>query len=234
MIINCVTFTGLDDYVSISGLKEISERFPFVEWGALFSPNNTGKHNRYPSYKRVDQFLNNGINFATHLCGGWVTDITRGGFTFPKEYLCGRIQLNMAKDRLQSLDETFWNTVSSQIEKQVIIGGNYGAVRYWNWQRFHDNKIQILFDASGGRGISGKNWQPPVRGIFCGYAGGLGPENVKESLDSIKKVVGDEKVWIDMESKIRKGDRLNLNLCVEFCEKLMDLCLDDESDVTIQ
>jgi hypothetical protein len=47
---------------------------------------------------------------------------------------------------------------------------------------------QVLFDASGGRGIETSEWLPPLDGKICGFAGGLGPETLSRALPVIKQV----------------------------------------------
>ena len=85
--------------------------------------------------------------------------------------------------------------------------------------------IVALFDSSGGRGLPGK-WRAPIE-IPCGYAGGLGPDNIEKELISISKVAGDEFIWIDMESKIRYFDEYNidymdLNACRQVIQSVLN------------
>lgn len=64
----------------------------------------------------------------------------------------------------------------------------------------------ILIDASGGNGKSPEAWSKPISGMFTGYAGGLGPENLVTQLDAINAQVGDGFTWIDMEGSLRDAD----------------------------
>lgn len=64
-------------------------------------------------------------------------------------------------------------------------------------------QFQLLYDVSGGKGIQPKKWHPPVEGVRCGYAGGIGPDNVVEILKKIGDVAGETPFWIDMETKVR-------------------------------
>lgn len=45
-------------------------------------------------------------------------------------------------------------------------------------------KAVALYDSSGGRGILPNSYRLPV-GDFCGYSGGLGPDNLEEQLPKI-------------------------------------------------
>ena len=47
--------TGADDSVDPKELFRISEKYPFVEWGILFSKSATGRY-RYPSKEWIVNF----------------------------------------------------------------------------------------------------------------------------------------------------------------------------------
>lgn len=216
MKIAFVTLTGADDETNISEMVSISEMYPFVEWGILFSQNKSAVP-RYPSCGWVDDLLSSSIpNLAAHLCGKWVDDILKGKFTFLDGFngsRFSRFQLNLSKGRLASLTdkETFHRAVG---DRTVMVGGNYATALLTG--DFFGLNMHPLFDASGGKGILA-DWNSPFfrdgEQMVCGYAGGLGPDNVVEELDKIAALVGDGTVWIDMESKIRTKDRFDLDKC---------------------
>ena len=74
-----------------------------------------------------------------------------------------------------------------------------------------DEGVDVVFlhDVSGGHGIAPDHWQTPV-GNYCGYAGGLTPETLEESLELISIAAGETSIWIDMESGIRTEGRFDL------------------------
>jgi phosphoribosylanthranilate isomerase len=77
--------------------------------------------------------------------------------------------------------------------------------------------VDMLFDASGGRGISPADWPQAVNTTFCGYAGGLSPENVAQAVQIIGTRAN--RYWIDMESGVRdERDRFSLEKCRAVCE----------------
>lgn len=83
MKIDILTLTGADDTVEHQGLYDLTNRFPFVEWGILLSKSNQGV-NRFPTKKwiydlKVDKF---DLKLSGHLCGKWVSDICRGNWSF--------------------------------------------------------------------------------------------------------------------------------------------------------
>jgi hypothetical protein len=63
----------------------------------------------------------------------------------------------------------------------------------------------MLFDASGGCGISPRAWRAPVMDNHkMGYSGGLSPENVYENLDKINLILpANYNTWIDAEGKLK-------------------------------
>lgn len=55
-----------------------------------------------------------------------------------------------------------------------------------------------LFDTSSGFGILPEKWPELLPELYCGYAGGLGPDNLQEQLEKIESVIGDNEIWVDM------------------------------------
>jgi hypothetical protein len=79
-ILNRVTITGADDKVNPRYLYEISQEFPFVEWGILISKNSAG-YPRFPSMQWI-HWLETAqskpkvkINLSMHLCGTWLRQL---------------------------------------------------------------------------------------------------------------------------------------------------------------
>jgi hypothetical protein len=70
-----------------------------------------------------------------------------------------------------------------------------------------------LFDRSHGEGVLPKDWAEPIDNVLCGYAGGLGPENLEKQLQVLSDRVGDREIWIDMETRVRnEHDEFDLDL----------------------
>ena len=69
--------------------------------------------------------------------------------------------------------------------------------------------MSVLHDASCGLGIEITSLPAPSENIPCGYAGGIGPENIDKILQMVRNLEqpGEKKVWIDKFSKqcLRKG-----------------------------
>lgn len=237
MKLKYVTLTGADDTVKQEQLIALSKRYPFVEWAILFSQSKSGV-SRYPSHDWADQLVsstNLGCNFSAHLCGKWVDDVMAGEVTFFRDEkyddFFQRYQLNMGESRLKSALESLKviNAVD-RVNKPVIFGGNYEGIdanTTLTTMMFH-RQIFPLFDASGGKGIKAKTWPKPFVSeydtpLFCGYAGGLKPETLAEELKKIEDVVGDECIWIDMESGLRTKSGKKDIFDLEKCEQVLQV-----------
>lgn len=227
MKIKYVTLTGADDSIDPADLIPLTEQYPFVEWAILFSQSKSGVE-RYPSLDWVDELVdqvvpNRKINLSAHLCGKWCEDALKGEFTFLREEryakAFNRIQLNMGKDRLQLAvkSKPLIDAAMSRVPQPVIFGGNYKYIAVTGGFFEHTGFLP-LFDASGGRGVETKEWPKPFLDsdgapIYCGYAGGLGPDNIAEEVQRIADAAGDMTIWIDMETKLRTGDKFDLEKC---------------------
>lgn len=84
-----VTLTGADDRTDINQLLDLSARYPFVEWGILFSEARMGQ-DRYPSFdwilelsrRKLEYWREHGqtrnINLSAHICGSWMRMLLHG------------------------------------------------------------------------------------------------------------------------------------------------------------
>jgi len=67
------------------------------------------------------------------------------------------------------------------------------------------SNMSILFDASCGFGVVASAYAKPVENVPCGYAGGLGPQTLREAFLAIgaEGAARGFTVWVDMESSLR-------------------------------
>jgi phosphoribosylanthranilate isomerase len=79
------------------------------------------------------------------------------------------------------------------------------------------SRVHILFDASKGKGLLASSWSEPYLhhhgAFFCGYAGGLGPQNMAQQLPLIHQAAsahGSSPYWTDMESGLRTDHQFDL------------------------
>ncbi len=239
MNLKCVTLTGADDSVVINDLIKISEEFPFVEWGILFSKNKQGE-SRYPSLNWLQEleYVNTlKINFSAHLCGSYAREHLTGvaPHKFPKwydsfesiEHKFGRIQLNVSpylKD--YTPDVLAQNLVGSLrgVRDEVVIQSHafdekskLGMVS----QVRRQTKFSVLLDKSGGKGIFSLDdlLVKPNPNYPCGYAGGLSVDNLAIVMEKVSEIAEDNPIWFDMESSLRKDDKF----CLETCRRVLEI-----------
>ena len=241
MHIKYCTLTGVDDEVDLDHLIEISNIFPFVEWGILYSPTRQGS-GRYPSIVNINKFLKhipNDINIALHICGQGIDDLLHDEYTITnivsRMLLRGntRMQLNFNNTKnpvdMKLLCEYHrqYEDIPAFTDIAIITqvnNANHGVHEMLNGFANH----QVLFDSSGGRGNSPKNWPNLIPNVPCGYAGGLGINNITEQLNILSGIVGPSSIWIDMESSliahgiryitdqlVEDHDYFSLNICYD-------------------
>lgn len=215
MKINRVTITGVDERTDLERLALLWRRFKFVEFGVLLSKSSAGNKPRYPS----TEFMNWIVrmvprdHLALHVCGEYSRVTFQGQNLLRKEFLLlgafGRIQFNNVGETINpneanseicklEQEETIFPLNKRSTENSLIMANRL------------DKSAALLHDSSGGRGVTALH-NKPIPGFYNGYAGGLGPSNILAQLENINKVVGDSTIWIDMESKIRTDDWLDLD-----------------------
>jgi hypothetical protein len=113
-------------------------------------------------------------------------------------------------------------------DKQVIL--QIDSVNDDVYHMVRDNGLEVYpqFNASQGSGVLPSEWPAPLDDTRCGYAGGLGPENLSSELKKIENIVGSREIWIDMETRVRSGKTLDLNK-VEKCLQIAEDYVDPEA-----
>ena len=217
-----VTITGIDDQVDLGWLDELTFAFPFVEWGVLLSDGRKGKP-RYPTDEWVarltDMFMPRyDNNFSAHLCGdlcdrligdagqsylrGELVPQSRPGFF-------SRIQLNSFADN-PKWEFHHINLLASNLDgnSEIIVPITDEQAMYRVRQAFHAN-VNFLHDPSRGQGVPTENWSNPHTEHFVGFAGGIGPHNVRDVIEMLNARDDDRWYWIDMETNVRTDDQLD-------------------------
>ena len=238
MKIKKVTITGADNDTDIREMVKISQQYPFVEWGILFSPKRLGEP-RYPDYwwlsdlrtKRIEQKM----NLSAHLCGGYTREMLMGKTDYLdnmpiKNFLAifSRFQLNFNVSRTE-LDCDKFFPLLKKLGWNFILQHNNSNEMICNESIIRLQPISFLYDSSGGRGTIASEWKSPIgdfghppKIFFTGYAGGLSPENLAEELIKIEKVCNDldanSEIWIDVESRVRTNGKLDMKKVKSFLE----------------
>ncbi len=215
-----VTITGADDSVEPERLIELSLRYPFVEWGILVSKKHEGSP-RFPSRDWVVKFSNlaakNRTNVSMHICGRWVRDLLMGVLDWKElpavSYVCQRIQINTHAEPHISMVAFIDNLKVKHCEFIFQFDGVNDHL--FHAARGMGVRAAVLFDKSGGAGILPDVWPEPLaaeKAIWCGYAGGLGPDNLRNELAKINRASGNSPCWVDMERRVRVDDDSALDL----------------------
>lgn len=232
-----VTVTGADDSTDIYEMFEIQEKYPFVEFGILLSEKYSlvnGVTGRFPSRAWIAKLieLNDAsekkLNLSGHICGRWVQKTLLGEFpnleqiapTFHKSF--SRFQLN-TRAEWHKLDlDKLCNVITERCDNnQGVIFQLDGVNDILKpvFEKGHAN-VAGLFDLSHGAGILPSSWPKPLEDIYCGYAGGLSPENVENQMEKILVANGNNETWIDAETLLRSPDNriFDLEKVVQFLE----------------
>lgn len=205
--------TGADNATDVKDLLAIEKDFPFVEWALLWMPERAGLQ-RFPTLDWIKNFKKECSNShaSLHLCGQALVDFATGKKVEAMEGF-KRIQLNLKFDNAG--DKIDLKQLAAMVKSHP---GVQFILQYTEDKKdtllplFKDiPNHALLFDASAGAGVSPDKWSAPVPGHPCGYAGGLGPDNIAENLEMINKVTpADYITWVDMESKVRTEDEFDL------------------------
>lgn len=198
-----ITFTGADDRTDIGEMRALASQYP-IEWGILFSPSKQGKDNRFPSQRTLARLTQEGMRLSAHLCGGYSRKVVakEGFHTGVTLNHFSRIQVNHIAP--------YPGLIASFCE----LGGKRG-ISQWRGMVFpDDDRVDWLFDRSGGRGALPPAW-PAYPGHFVGYAGGINPDNAKMVIETIDAT---GHYWIDMEGGVRTNDWFDLKKVRAVCE----------------
>lgn len=207
-----VTITGADDSIPPTALVGLHEAYPFVEFGILCSKNNASDSFRFPSQAWLDELRRvkmYPMQLSMHLCGTWVRSLCIGDGLIFRDWISAyfdmfdRIQLNFHAQPTRA--NARMATTLMSLNKPVIFqmdGVNQNL--YVQSKTYHIDSYP-LYDLSGGAGVLPEYYPKPM-GKYCGYAGGLSPDNLKEQLDNLSHIVGKTPIWIDAETHLRSSN----------------------------
>lgn len=205
MRIEKVTITGADDKVDPYKLYDLSDRYPFVEWGILYYPDKMGTP-RFPSCSwmyRFDKYAPSFVEKSIHLCGGSATTFCGGDLSIMRNSVFhtpnyNRIQVNIHpacinqnEAAIADLFTRSGNVVNTIIQANEITTNIILEILK---SRKSTGGIQVLFDESRGKGKENdfKNIQQRNEHILekfrCGFAGGIDENNIRGVVDNIQKI----------------------------------------------
>ena len=243
MRLSRVTITGADTSISPEALVSLSKSYPFVEWGILVSFSsqiilNIPYLTRFPPPTWIRELqhlaIHHPMQLSLHICGRWPRYLLLGDLALPATLYEGfqRVQFNFPPNcwHLSYDPEHFVETLRAFGQRQLIFQIDdpraIDALEDAS-KRGSDLDCVPLFDQSHGSGMLPQRW-PTWRMLqhaypTYGYAGGLGPYNLRSEIPQIAHVAGEVDVWIDMETHVRTDDRQCFSLekvarCLEILE----------------
>jgi len=221
MKLKIVTITGADDHNNPKQMAELSDKYPFVEWGILYSRSQEGGP-RFPSKdwlqtKFATVKRNSSMQTSGHICGKWMRDICKGNWT-PFAMEAGawgqmdRFQINFGSSIIKVDINLFEANLPDPCPTQIILQIDNRPKSIEVYERLkHTGKVAPFYDQSAGIGRLPDKWEPPLSN-WQGYAGGLSPANVQHHLTLIDKVVPEDySIWIDVETHVHT-DRVGLDM----------------------
>ena len=187
-MLELVTFTGVDAHTDLEELARIAGEYPQAEFAVLFGSQTGGDNPIFPPMDTVRALRNlDGVNTALHLCGrhareaageepmGQSLKLLAQGF--------GRTQVNLHGDVQDPRRVEIAVPAIKRFAEQTGTGSVILQHRgHWNEIPVDHPRIEYLFDLSEGRGEEGfEHWPDPPGDRRAGYAGGLGPHNIRNS-----------------------------------------------------
>jgi hypothetical protein len=207
-----VTFTGADEGVAPADLCGFAQRWGGrVEFAFLYSEAKEGLRHRYPAANMIDTFVQavtaGGGRTAIHICGSAARRINaEGKDANARRFAANRYQMNLAGSVVDVENVTAW----AGGKRVVLQCGRDGFPT--------DNRVDWLFDVSGGRGKAPGFWPTPDEpDRRYGYAGGLGPG---ADWGEIARAANGSPYWVDMESGVRHLNTFRLALCQKVMEEV--------------
>jgi hypothetical protein len=203
-----ITFTGADSVDSIAAMQALSVSYP-IEWGVLIDPVQEGNP-LFPGEIARRALARSGVRLSAHVCGEAARAIVDG--RKPSIDLAGfsRLQINhgRAGSNVQEILNSIDFAAAAGVRAALQCQGAFPSIIGVDW----------LYDVSFGTGAQAGNW-PALSSAqpFCGYSGGLGPDNVRSRLEDVPVAPG-VPFWIDMESGVRTQGRFDVEKCRTVCE----------------
>jgi len=216
----CCGLNGVDEATALVELAVVSDLYPFVEWGFLYSPDQQGTPGRYPSVARIRRAfkeLPRYVRTALHVNGPGVGQLLEGegvvsGLVEQVRARSGRVQLNLRSVRANVDPEALRRFVLARPEVFFVTPYSDGNASVMQALAGVENHA-IVFDSSTDRNVPPQSWPRAPNSMRCGYAGGLGVHNLEAELPRIYQAAGTAEFWIDLEGRLRdENDRFSMSL----------------------
>ena len=227
----------LREYIAV--LKDL-DQLDKVEFGVLFMLEKLGQ-DRYPTVEWIQRFVEemkkHDVRLSLHLCGAAIFKSllnykTATDFFLEMDWF-DRFQLNvnarqedLAESQLHELYGAFWDSHKTYVlqchdNNRANIHNHLYSLAKVDPQAL--KRVHILYDSSKGKGLTPNEWPKFFddrlvdhcnydNDVMRGYAGGMGPDNVRSEIDRINlsrctgpntNTMAPYEYWIDMETNIR-------------------------------
>lgn len=219
MLIHITTFT-------VPLLLDVSFLISYL----LFFETKKEGQPRYASPKWVEELSkvvkasNDRMELAAHLCGQRVNDVlvynkdAQSFLSQLRPWGFHRVQINATAvngvdtSNLHANVDSLACAIRDHPELEFILQKNEETRPLWEGLLLSEsfggegkllNNVVMLVDESKGTGVLASSWPTPPEEYDIGYAGGIGPKNVKKVLEDIMDIAAGRDIWIDMESSLR-------------------------------
>ena len=209
-MLNRVTITGADDFTDPLELLDLALSYPWLEFGILVSKSREGSP-RYPSRDWQKKLLkiSHRMNLSMHVCGKYAREMFAGELRWeslpPIRDGVHRVQINGETPGDRHLSAA---GLALELEGRglSVIFQYPRASAYMESCREQGLKCAPLLDESGGEGRQVRAWSDLPDCEYVGYAGGIGPEDVAETVGTIM-AFRQGPFWIDSEGRMREDER---------------------------
>jgi len=248
MNLRYITCSDPREFNDIHDIVKLAQISPRVEIAVQAHPSKMSPGMpRNEWFRELVQYIirdNYKINLAIHVNQEWCDEMCRTG-KIPvelKEFFdlcyCDTGRPLIRRWQLNIPQETAANTKAKTLDKLFKEKENNDFIVQYNGHtdrivsdlfKRYSARFSVLYDASGGRGITPNKWRAPLFStVPQGYSGGLSPENVIESLDKISAVakrpsahydqndnvvyeqLERDDIWIDAEGKLKTDDKFDI------------------------
>lgn len=219
MGVTAISLTGWDNTIEPAETVGFMAQRPGAIMGIHFSEERRGGK-RHPNRSWVQEFVRlarrqpvdvvRHMRVDAHMGNRWSLDIAQGKMDVLEQEVdptvFRRIQLNhLGRAQPEQLLEgaekrkDFTFVVSRSRASAAFCAGMDALLQTYKGPA----KIAYLYDDSWGKGVVPEEWPKVLPHAACGYAGGLGPENLSEQIEKLLALNPDANFWVDMESKLR-------------------------------
>ena len=209
-----VTFSGVDETADLERLKEIRSHYFTVEWGLGLAVERQNPEAGFPGVDWICQLAPE-LNLSAQLTGkssraflmGDDTELmAKYGKVWP---LFRRIQIN-STDGIDQVDlPRLSQLIAKNPDKQIILRIRDRDLEVADALVAQGISCSTLFDESEVEESAQKKWPKGLkRFAACGYAGGLGPDNIYKQLTPILNAAQSaERWWVEIDSCLRTQDQ---------------------------